>query len=112
MQFQAISRRDKVQGSLSEVQLAKRSWSHQSSLTALLTLVPMWLYTVLSACRAKTDGSEGEAHSGSHYEHYGVSGGMKDSFSLPARTQVQIFTPSFKEQNGSIGLERFLDEEV
>lgn len=81
-------------------------------LIALLAMVPMLLYTVLSDCWAKTDGSEGEVNSGCHYEHYGVSGVIKDSFSLPARTQVQIFTLSFKEENGSIGLERFLYAEA
>lgn len=59
-----------------------------------------------------TDGSEGEVHSGCHYEHCGVSGVTKDSFSLPARTQVQIFTLSFKEQNGSIVFEWFMYEEA
>lgn len=81
-------------------------------LTALLSLVPMLLSTVFSACRAKTDGSEGEVHSCCLYEHCAVSGVMKESFSLTARTQVLIFTLSFEEQNGSIGLERFLYEEA
>lgn len=46
------------------------------------------------------------------YGHSDGSGVIKDSFSLPAKTQVQIFTFSLEEQIGSTGLEKFLHEEA